>query len=178
MWRVREAAIQGGAGQGDRPVVVSVSNNGVDFATRGEGVEEENEEELALLYTYREDVVITALQPRSGDMGGGTAVLVHGYNYVDSGTIVCRFGLFRPVTAQPAPPETEPLWSSSVFAHYLSATEIRCEAPPLPATARSPVDAVDAMHASPVTSPVTVVLHVAVNGIDFAPSAAAYTYVA
>jgi hypothetical protein len=63
-------------------VVIEVSNNGVysPSFTRA-------------MYTYRNDPVITGMSPASGLSSGGTRVVLEGSNFLNSLSLVCRFGL-------------------------------------------------------------------------------------
>jgi hypothetical protein len=81
-----------------------VSNNGVDFQGGGGGA--------AVRFEHAKNVTITALEPASGVVLGGTSVRVIGQGLVFTSKLTCRFGMVV------------------VSAAYVSRTEVRCESPP------------------------------------------------
>ena len=80
-------------------VNVEVSNNGVDFTSAG------------TYFQFVADAAVMAISPHSGPTSGGTSVLVHGYNFIDSKDLRCKFG------------------HTSVLARWLSSTRLECVAP-------------------------------------------------
>jgi len=81
-------------------VSLSVSNNGVDYSS------------TTVQYTYRAVARVTSIAPQGGSVDGGTVVLVTGSDFVDSGSLACKFGD-----------------AAASAATFVSATSVRCVAP-------------------------------------------------
>ena len=63
--------------------------------------------------------IATGVRPASGEMAGGTSVLVQGHNFVDSDRLRCHFG------------------DHPVRARWVSPTQVVCVSPPSPVQATS-----------------------------------------
>ena len=125
-----------------------------------------------VLFTYSEAVCVSAVEPASGPLAGGTRVSVNGINLMATGALRCRFGAL------------------SVEATYASAETVACDAPPRDANGDVVVQlSIDGGHAyatsravfayvatptvlglSPANGPRDGGTSVAVLGRDFAPS--------
>lgn len=81
-------------------VSLEVTNNNASFSDNGEQ------------YRYDARVNVAVLAPKSGSTSGGTRVLVHGSNFVETGVQKCRFG------------------HSVVDAEFLNAGQLVCVSPP------------------------------------------------
>jgi hypothetical protein len=85
---------------GEGPVAVEASNNGADFTSD------------ATQFRYQTAASVFSIAPNTGPASGSSAVVVHGFNFVDSDALFCRFGA-----------------SKSVAARWISATKLECLAP-------------------------------------------------
>ena len=65
-------------------------------------------------YTFHDDLLVHAIVPTFGSTKGGTMVTLSGANFIDSGSLKCKFG-----SAEPS------------FAYYESSSSIMCVTPPI-----------------------------------------------
>ena len=66
-------------------VDVSITTNGVDYVAVPSATQR-------LQYTYTDELRVLSLRPTAGDVNGGTLVLVHAANLLNSTKLLCRFG--------------------------------------------------------------------------------------
>jgi hypothetical protein len=70
-----------------RLVSVEVSLDGLQYTSQG------------VQFTVYAPVTVAKVEPSSGPVSGGSAVLVHGANFLPLDTLVCRFGMGAPAKA-------------------------------------------------------------------------------
>lgn len=100
--RVRE----GDCGNNAIQVSVELSSNGQDFSKSG------------IIYRYTSVPRVFSVSPTHGPLGGGTEVVLHGTNFVNSSALHCRFVWIDP-------PESV----RRVAAYYINTSHAVCESP-------------------------------------------------